>query len=457
MEEKNKKDIVEQIVEKMKSMEELPYKEGAWENFQSRYGAAPVKRNKTFYWAASAAAILLLGIGTVMYWPENTSNNIDNQITANQDPVVDNETGIQDNGGDQDVVSGQDESVIGSQGNLIASQSDLNTSVQGNGLIAQAGGEDVNAESRGYQDLGLISNYSNDGIYPSGIQIPNALHSYNLSNKRAKIEMDNDLRGFRENNVNSELAYQAQEAKNGAEPLIKNRKFNFREKFDLGLFVSPNSTNERFNFGGGMLLAYNINKNVSVRTGLAYNRYDVSQMKDPVANSETPVVASKDALQKITANGLTQNFASSNAIILPNVNAISGNVQALEVPLDVRVKSKSGFYASSGITYAAVFNQNRYAHYVENANTELFGNGLPESEADVKTAVKQVSRAIKTEDENVSRNGFGGFVNFSIGKEMKMNKNINLSVEPYFKMPVGSFKRADMNYTNGGIRIITNF
>ena len=457
MEEKNKKDIVEHIVEKMKSMEELPYKEGAWENFQSRYGAAPVKRNKTFYWAASAAAILLLGIGTVKYWPQNDPSNLDNQITNNQGSAGDNAPGFQDDRVNQVEGLDQGEIVVGSQDNLIAGQFDLNTSVNENNLIAQTGVEDPNAELRGYQDMGLISTYSNEGVYPSGIQMPNALQSYNLSNKRAKIDIENEHIGFRENNVNSELAYQAQEAKNGTEPLIKNRKFNFREKFDLGLFVSPNSTNERFNFGGGMLLAYNINKNISVRTGLAYNRYDVSQMKDPVADSETPVVASKDALQKITANGLTQNFASSNAIILPNVNAISGNVQALEVPLDVRIKSKSGYYASSGITYAAVFNQNRYAHFVENANTELFGNGLPESEADVKTAVKQVSRAIKTEDENVSSNGFGGFVNFSIGKEIKMNKNVNLSVEPYFKMPVGSFKRADMNYTNGGIRIITNF
>jgi len=48
-------------------------------------------------------------------------------------------------------------------------------------------------------------------------------------------------------------------------------------------------------------------------------------------------------------------------------------------------------------------------------------------------------------------------VNFSIGKEMRVNKRMNLSVEPYVKLPVGSFKQADMNYTNGGIRIITNF
>lgn len=116
-----------------------------------------------------------------------------------------------------------------------------------------------------------------------------------------------------------------------------------------------------------------------------------------------------------------------------------------------------GFYISSGITYAAILQQNRYAHYIENVNKDLFQDGLPENQGEVQQATQQISRSIKTEDENVRSNQFGGFVNFSLGKKVKLNKGISLSVEPYMKLPVGSFQRADMNYTNGGIRIITNF
>lgn len=455
MEEKNKKDIVEQIIEKMKTMEELPYKEGAWENFQSRYGTAPTKRNKTFYWAACAAAVLLLGVVTVKNWPETNQGLVENQVVANHQESENR--GSSDN---SNVTQPEGTSDSPELANI-----DLNSQPNPTAFESLAAGNSIQRNEQqdvvsysSFGDLKVLSNHSNQNLYPSSVQVPNRLTAYNFNIDQPSIRMDEeDYSVLRQTNMNTELAYQNEGAKKGVEPVLKNRNFNLREKFDLGLFVSPNSTNDRFNFGGGVLLAYNISKNISVRTGLAYNKYDVSEMKDPVANAETAVVANKDAIHKITGNGLTQNYMSSNAIILPNVNAISGNVQALEIPLDVRVKSKSGYYASSGITYAAVFNQNRYAHFVENANSELFGNGLPENEADVKTAVKQVSRAIKTEDENVSSKGFGGFVNFSIGKEMKMNKNINLSVEPFVKLPVGSFKRADMNYTNGGIRIITNF
>jgi len=448
MEKKNKKDIVDQIIERMKSTDELPYKEGSWENFQRRYDPVIQKRSKTFYWAASAAAILLLGIFAVKNWPSEDSlqnPEIANQSVGKKSDVDVFTPKLNDN---------EDLKSESNSGSILSSEAQSNLH-ETKGLLS-----DVNrslGESRSDQSLDFIHSDVTLAFSQNSIQLPSSLNAYSFSIQKANVETNNDYSIIRENNINTELALNVERVKRGQEPELKDRKFYLKDKFDLGLFVSPNSTDERFNFGGGILLAYNISKNISVRTGLAYNRYDVSVLKDPTANPETPIVASQDAIQRITASGLTQQYMSSNAIVLPNVNAISGNVQAFEVPLDIRVKSKDGFYASSGITYAAVFNQNRYAHYVENANSEVFGDGLPENEADAKSAVQQVSRAIKTEDENVNSNGFGGFVNFSIGKEMKMNKRMNISVEPYLKLPVGSFKRADMNYTNGGIRIITNF
>src|SRR5690606_7542837 len=245
-------------------------------------------------------------------------------------------------------------------------------------------------------------------------------------------------------------------AVDGKAPELRDRGFRFMDKFQLGIFVSPNSTNEQFNFGGGVLVNYQLSKNLSIRTGLAFNKYEASQMRDPVTSPEMQVRTNLNTSQMPTSDGAIQAKVS-NALILPNVNAITGNVQALEVPLDLKLNVAQGFYISSGITYAAILQQNRYAHYIENVNKDLFQDGLPENQGEVQQATQQISRSIKTEDENVRSNQFGGFANFSLGKEVKLNKGISLSVEPYVKLPVGSFQRADMNYTNGGIRIITNF
>lgn len=448
MEEKNKKDIVEHIIEKMKSMEELPYREGAWENFQKSNVDVPRSRNQVIYWVASVAAVLVMGFFLLRNWSTEES------ITSHDNELV-----------NQGINPDQGQSLDSS-----GDASPVDPMVTENQIAIQDFGSAAQIESQGQLGSNESSVFEGFSTYANmnaskaqGMQggkamgMPRSLQTFSLGQYSSNLKADDEGTILEGNSINQELAYQATQAKNGKEAVIKDRKYFFKEKFDLGLFVSPNSTNEKFNFGGGVLVSYHVNKFLTVRTGLAYNRYDVSIMKDPVSNAETPVMASSDVIQRISTNGLMQHALSNNALILPNVNAISGNVQALEIPIDIKVKAKQGFYASTGLTYSAIFNQNRYTHYVENANSSLFNNGLPENESDMKTEVKQISRAIKTEGENVNSDGFGGFVNFSIGKEMRVNRNLKLSVEPYIKLPVGSFKQADMNYTNGGIRIITNF
>src|SRR5690606_21840648 len=74
----------------------------------------------------------------------------------------------------------------------------------------------------------------------------------------------------------------------------------------------------------------------------------------------------------------------------------------------------------------------------------------------VENPVTTISTTQASAYENID-NGFGGFVNFSIGRRVNMGKTIKVSIEPFVKLPVGQFKRADMNYTNCGIRIMTSF
>ncbi|HLS38996.1 MAG TPA: hypothetical protein VK023_12080, partial [Sphingobacterium bovisgrunnientis] len=70
-----------------------------------------------------------------------------------------------------------------------------------------------------------------------------------------------------------------------------------------------------------------------------------------------------------------------------------------------------------------------------------------------KTKVKTV----KSLQDNVNPKGFSGFANFSLGKKVNMNRKMSLSVEPFVKVPLGQFRKSDLDYTNSGIRIITTF
>lgn len=450
--EKDKKDIVEHIIKELKAKQELPYKEGSWEHFQQQSTPVVSKKPKIVYWAASAAAILL-AIWAVNQWSIGIAPDTTQSIVAKRAKDTESATSnaSPDSAGEDPIRSAKGSAVLAEQKEVSSANplfSDQIPDALQSPVLSDAWASAPKVTGSRFSALSLTAPFSparlNAAIEPTGTIKLDADHSMDLETSDSR-------------SVQS-LAHATQQvtAADGKAPELRDRRFRFMDKFQLGIFVSPNSTNEQFNFGGGVLINYQLSKNLSIRTGLAFNKYEASQMRDPVTSPEMQVRTNLNTSQMLTSDGAIQAKVS-NALILPNVNAITGNVQALEVPLDLKLDVAQGFYISSGITYAAILQQNRYAHYIENVNKDLFQDGLPENQGEVQQATQQISRSIKTEDENVRSNQFGGFVNFSLGKKVKLNKGISLSVEPYMKLPVGSFQRADMNYTNGGIRIITNF
>ena len=444
MESKNNKEIVQHIVDRIKSNQELPYRKGAWEDFQRQHAFGPKRKLMPYYWAASAAALLIAGIFTMKYWPESTIPGTDSTLSNNQKEVY-----------VQPGVIPEQQSVITPELNS------SDTNVFSDFTAKNEGKQELLAHDRLERVAFNIAqlNGNNHDFSDASIHLPEILKPelFVEINSGTDTKKEIDIINNSERN-NLLLGYQANSKKlqTNNELKLDERRFKFNERFDLGLFVSPNSTNENFNFGGGLLLSYNINKNLSVRTGLAFNKYEVGSMRDPISNSETQVLASSGSIQKNATGSLAQ-ASMNNALLIPNINAVTGNVQAFEIPVDLKLKFSKGLYVSSGISYAVILDQNRYAHYIENANTKIFQNGLPENESQMKSAVTPVTKSIKTDEQNIRTNGFGGFVNLSLGKEVKLKHSFSVSVEPFVKLPVGNFKQTDMNYTNGGIRIITNF
>lgn len=445
MESKNNKEIVQHIVDRIKSTQELPYREGAWEDFHRQHVFSPKRKLTPYYWAASAAALLIAGIFTMKYWPESINQRTNPTLSNNKTEIYEEKShgAAQDN---MNTIPKMSPSVKKDYPEYVE-KSTTNEIYAAHSPLAN-------------QPLNIaMLNANNHTYFDASIHLPEILETSVFARVNPRISADPEQ--YAANDVGTNdllLGYQNnnKELPTSTELKLDQRRFKFNDRFNLGLFVSPNSTNENFNFGGGLLLSYNINKNLSVRTGLAFNKYEVGSMRDPISNTETQIYASSESIQKNT-NGSLAQASMNNALIIPNINAITGNVQAFEIPVDLKLKFSKGLYVSSGIAYAVILDQNRYAHYIENANTKIFTNGLPENESQMKSAVMQVTKSIKTEEQNVRTSGFGGFVNLSLGKEVRLKQSFSVSVEPFVKLPVGNFKQSDMNYTNGGIRIITNF
>src|SRR5690606_6346346 len=113
------------------------------------------------------------------------------------------------------------------------------------------------------------------------------------------------------------------------------------------------------------------------------------------------------------------------------------------------------FYSTGGVAYAAGLFQERFDHYEESAGIPTYSSASASPEP-VGNPVTTIITTQASAYENID-NAFVVFVNFSIGRRVNMGKTLKVSIEQFVKLPVGQFKRADMNYTNGGIRIMTSF
>ena len=439
--EKKNRDIVDKIIERLRSNGELPYREGAWERFR----ATKLKKKRKLAPLWAAATLCLLG-ASAGYWILNRPSGVDTLMDSTEQLVS----------GDQVERAKQQQTHPDIESEPVVTPD--GASSQGSPLSETLVYLQPLQEGVGNEELPYVISSTISGI---GREIPQVTSSLVLSPQWAiVVPKEPATRGAvsLENHILAQdhhtMTVQAQEVDG------QDKRFRLNEKFSLGLVVSPSATDRRTNVGGGLLLSYNISNRLSIRTGAAFHQYEVGVLKDPVQSAPVEVARTSERPLRAEAGFYASNGTAhmmSYVPLIPNVNAVSGNVQTIDIPLEAKYTVYKGFYASAGMSYAAILNQKRFAHYVENVNTDPYAKGLPANEAEMRNAVKPVTQTIESASNNVNPSGFGGFVNMSLGTEMKVGKSVSLSLEPYVKLPLGNFKRADMNYTNGGVRIITNF
>lgn len=447
---KSEKEIIDEIVNRLKSQPEREYRPGAWEGFKGQYGNRTTKTRQISRWAATAAAFLLLGMGAVYFINDTTkpSGSREHELASTrQTPLTENTTPLE----------------------IPTSKPSSNTK-----LLAEAGNSiDVIGHSTGDNIISSSKNSTVDRFLNLSL-VADAIRNINtqidISSENVN-RISDDNRRYSSIGANlmqpntptvEQLTLAASSIPNSdlkireVENINQSKRVHLGDKFDLALFVSPYSTGDKMNVGGGLTLAYNLTNKISVRTGASYNSYEMGMLKNPTAPSsyEAVVVSNNSDVGKNMAG---MAAPQNSKMIIPNVNAVTGIVQSVDVPLELKYNVGKSLYAVAGVSYSAIIGQERNAHYVDNVNAETFSQGFPENEKQMQTAVKAVTKTVKSAEKNVSTNGFNGFVNFSVGKKVKVNNRFGVSVEPYLKIPVGEYRRADMDYTNGGIRIMTNF
>jgi len=460
MEGNKKKELIEEIIGQLKD-HELPYREGSWEKFASKHGVAAPPSSAWKYWSAAAAVLLCFGVG---YW--GLKNN--SSVAPSSAVLIQNDKNsevLADNKDLKESIQRSLSAITGEQG--LSAQELLRDrpftyskveseptegsqqqqfvlfdgkAVRGNKInvsnnFAALGGQTMHLRN---STLSAQINLDDPTATAStdittGTQVATATHSNVIStNSNTAVPSTQTQREA----ARLAALYAGQQGNRKGSGMLKSNN-DLDGKWEMGAFVSPASTSESITLGGGVALAYNVSSKISIRSGASIQHYGAVSGNTPI----TPAMASNSFEMNAPSylsqpNGLSNAFAKglADAKDAKSNERVSGKILTVDIPVDVRYAITKNFYTSVGVSYVGVLDQERATIYETN-NTEY----------------KQ-----KSTEKNVDDKGVNGFVNFSVGRKQKVGK-LSISVEPYYKIPVGGLRSSDLNYSNGGVKIITSF
>ncbi len=197
------------------------------------------------------------------------------------------------------------------------------------------------------------------------------------------------------------------------------------KNLSYGVVVSPALGNQKFNFGTGVEVAYKINKNLFVSSGIAYSSLNA------------------------TGGGGKLYAATPGATGGTDVNL---QVSGFEVPIGLQYRTDNGFYVSAGIVAMGVTNNSLQYNYIAPttaAVASLDAAGLTQN------TLKIVNEP-KTEQSKEKIQNYLGFYMMSVGKKKKIGNN-QLTFGPFVRVPFGAVSSQKISLFQGGITLGFDF
>ncbi len=419
-------ELIRKIAQTLRGHTE-PYREGAWEGFSAKYGTPKRRLWAWPYWSAAAALLLTVGIYQLNRGP---AEQVPDRPVATTQPtsVPGPSERVAEHGPlAQEPATGDrrpatPESTVGERRPTIRANVDQRREQPQLARVAEVTTQNV------------IDNQATTTVSVAEMPVL-AEQGEQAVAVAAEAEMTEPLAPI------GELTQEAYAAVGKVEVSVK--------KWDLGLAVSPSMTSERVNMGGGIAVAYRLSNRFSLGSGVSVGQLGIGLSAEP-GQSLASVERQYDA-PRTDAHGFMTEPSQYK-----EVTSISSNVLALDIPIDLRYHITEGFYTSVGISFLTILNEQRTNHFVDRINRPTFEQSNSTNK-DLAMSVQAVYSSERAASEPLEGRGYTGFVNFSIGRKVPLSRKLSISVEPYFKLPVGSLSREEMDFTNGGIRIVTGF
>ncbi|MBS9522465.1 outer membrane beta-barrel protein [Litoribacter alkaliphilus] len=219
----------------------------------------------------------------------------------------------------------------------------------------------------------------------------------------------------------------------------------------LGVLVAPQSnsnTSMGLNLGAGVVSEIPLSKRLKVDVGVTYAR----QSMIPQQNQQLMMVsAAHSGNDGLNRNSMQTMAFSAASTATPSPRNYELNIANLDIPINLKYKvmdkPQAGLYVISGLSSMVYLNQTTVESYTQPS----FGFGPQGSAADAVIS-----------NELTPEGGEGGvdlgrMLNLSFGYEHSLTNGTFLSIEPFYKMPLGNMTFIDQQFSIGGVNLRMNF
>jgi hypothetical protein len=415
----NKDKEIGEVIKEAQNGHEESYIEGAWETFTSKR-----KRKALIYRlsASGVAAAILLGliiIGTL-------NQPLPQTLTAQKEPVKVIETPQQI----VNEVPGQVTAVAESQPSSISvmrqakvspasAGSSTKTAVSSTNIIAQNTKKNETAEVK----AAAVTESQKAAALTEAQKAAAVTESQPQTQKQPTNQLNNQPLTQLNSLTTTESAPQSSQ---------RDSKLGSGRRVRIGVNVAPgfNATADAsaFNYSGGVNVEIPLSKKLQISTGVSLEHSNVDERSSP-----------------------------RNAAV-PSYQTIA-SLTNLDIPINITWKitsyKKTSYYVGAGLSALAYLSEN----YTTTTRTQLLRENTSfDGDEYISTyRLETVERVTTSSGSPSSAFDIGGRVNLVFGVEQRLTPKLNLSIEPFMKIPVSGLATKNMIYTTGGVTFKVTF
>jgi len=417
------------------------YDASEWDKFSKIYFKKEEKPKMIWLkWFSGIAAAILLGISlyAILRPAQNITIEDQNLITNNKEDVPEQIENSESSDGDS------------------LSQPLKPTQPASRNLTEAIGQKSVSTnESIKSVSQSLISKKANKNIAYIPESSEKAVLTENQSPEKAVIPIspntNSDLIGKTEveQMTQQEAMAQIQEWKGENELALKENEIPKeafgKEPVKLGVMVAPQTISnsiQSLNLGAGLMSEFSFSKKLKLDVGLAFARQNISPTSG--GNILMANVSNDFDATNLKASSFTGNVINSTREL---------SFGQLDIPINLKYKvfdrKESDIYLISGLSNMFYLNQQDVTTF---STANLATANLASNQPMVNTFTQTIEPG--TQDSGIDT---GRMLNFGVGFEQNLKNGTFLSIEPFYKLPLGNQTFTNEQFSMGGINLRMNF